>query len=97
MILPLLLFGVMQGSGNPLQTGFAAEFYGTRHIGGIKAALAAVMVLGSALGPGVTGFLIDRGMTMVDQMPWIAAYLIVASGFVWIGISQARRSLPAAA
>lgn len=97
MVLPLLLFGVLQGSANPLITGFSAEFYGTRFIGGIKAALAAAMVLGSAVGPGLSGWLIDRGMTFVDQMPWIAGYHVAASALVWLGIAQARRRLPAAA
>lgn len=95
--LTMVLMGISQGSQNPILTGFGAEFYGTRHLGSIRSAVTAVMVLGSALGPGLTGLLIDRGMNFVEQMPYIAAYHIVTSLLVLIGIGRARRSLPAPA
>jgi len=97
MVFPLLLLGVTQGSSNPLINGFSAEFYGTRFIGSIKAAIAAVMVLGSAVGPGLSGWLVDLGVDFVAQMPWIAAFHVAASLSVWLGIRHARRDLPAAA
>ncbi len=97
MVFPLLLFGVLQGSSNTLITGFSAEFYGTRYIGAIKSALTAVMVLGSAIGPGLSGWLIDRGMNFVEQMPWIAGYHMGACLLVWLGVRHAQRVLPATA
>ena len=97
MVFPLMLFGMMQGSSNPILTGFWAEFYGTRHIGAIKSAVAAVMVMGSAIGPGLTGWLIDAGMPFVDQMPYIAAYHVVTSAVVWVAVRAARQTLPAPA
>ncbi len=97
MIVPLILFGIMQGSQNPIVTGFSAEFYGSRHIGAIKSAVTAIMVLGSAIGPGLSGWLIDRGIPFPSQMWGIAGYLIVTSVVVWFAVEQARRSLPAAA
>ncbi|MDF0601292.1 MFS transporter [Psychromarinibacter sp. C21-152] len=91
------LFGMTQGSLNTIQTGFGAEFYGTRHLGSIKAAIVATGVLGSALGPGLSGWLIDFGMDFEQQMPWIAGYHIAASVLVWVGVTRARRTLPAPA
>ncbi len=95
--LTMVLMGISQGAQNPILTGFGAEFYGTRHLGAIRSAVTAVMVLGSALGPGLTGWLIDRGMDFVEQMPYIAAYHVATSVLVLIGILRARRTLPAAA
>ena len=97
MIAPLILFGIMQGSQNPIVTGFSAEFYGSRHIGAIKSAVTAIMVLGSAIGPGLTGWLIDLGIPFPAQMWGIAAYLIVTSVIVWFAVNRARQALPAAA
>ncbi len=91
------LFGLTQGSQNTINTGFGAEFYGTRYLGSIRSAITAAGVLGSALGPGISGWLIDLGMNFNEQMPFIAAYHIAASILVWFAVSRARRTLPAAA
>lgn len=89
--LGMVLMAISQGANSTLPNAFWAEAYGTRHIGGIKALATAVMVLGSAIGPGLTGALIDRGIVFEDQMPGIAAYFLFASAFVWIGV---RRAMP---
>ena len=72
---------------------FWAEFYGTRNLGGIKALAAAVMVLGSAIGPGLTGYLIDFGIIFQDQMVGIAVYFLISSSLVWVGVTRARKLL----
>ena len=56
-----------------------AEYYGTRHMGAIKSAVVAVMVLGSAIGPGLTGWLIDAGFAYDRQLLVYAASFFVAS------------------
>ena len=53
------------------------------------------MVLGSALGPGLTGALIDAGHDFTEQMPAIAAYFLAASGLTALVIGGAIRRLPA--
>ncbi len=93
----MVLFGLTQGAQNPIATGIGAELYGTRHLGSIKAALTAVMVLGSALGPGLTGWAIDRGVSFPAQMPWIAGYLLAASALAGLAVTLARRRSAAAA
>ncbi|MBT5821596.1 MAG: MFS transporter [Rhodobacteraceae bacterium] len=85
------------GAQTTLIAAFWAEFYGTAHLGAIKAIAAAVMVLGSAIGPGLTGILIDFGIGLEAQYAWVAIYFVLASISIWIGVSNARKSLPSTA
>ncbi len=91
--LGFLFMALTTGSNATLPNAFWAEFYGTAHIGSIKALAAAVMVLGSAIGPGITGVLIDMGVGLEQQFVWIAFYFLIASAFVYIGVSRARTDL----
>ena len=92
----LVVLGVGQGMQSTLPAAFWAEFFGTRHIGSIKAAAAAIMVLGSAIGPGVSGLLIDWGVDFPAQCWGYAAFFVVAALTATLGVSTARRSLAAA-
>lgn len=88
MVLGFIMLGVTGGAGATLPSAFWAEFYGTKFIGSIKALAAAVMVLGSAIGPGITGLLIDLGIGLETQFYWIAAYFAFASLMLWIGVKR---------
>ena len=92
----LVVLGVGQGMQSTLPAAFWAEFFGTRHIGSIKAAAAAIMVFGSAIGPGVSGVLIDYGIDFPTQMWGYAAFFIAAALMATLGVTAARRSLAAA-
>ncbi|QBF29607.1 MFS transporter [Thalassococcus sp. S3] len=81
------------GANGTLPAAFWAEFYGTAHIGSIKAMAAAVMVFGSAIGPGITGLLIDFGIPLETQFFGIAAYFLFVCMMATLGI--ARTSIPA--
>ncbi len=83
------------GANSTLPNAFWAEFYGTRHIGSIKAMAAAVMVLGSAIGPGITGLMIDLGVDLTTQYIGVSVYFLLSSLFMWIGIRRFRSALPA--
>jgi MFS family permease len=89
--LALIFLALTVGANSTLPSAFWAEFYGTRHIGAIKAMATAVMVLGSAIGPGLTGVLIDQGMALDNQFLWIGVFFIAISALVWIGITRAVR------
>lgn len=95
--LGLFLHGVMQGMSSTLAGTFWPEFFGTRHIGSIRALAMSVMVFGSALGPGVTGYLIDQGIPFPDQMVGIAIIYVVACAICAAAMFRARRLIPAAA
>ena len=83
------------GANTTLPNAFWAEFYGTRHLGSIKAMAAAVMVLGSAIGPGLTGFGIDLGLGIETQYLIVALYFIIASAMMWLGVRRAALLLTA--
>ncbi|WP_298851402.1 MFS transporter [uncultured Ruegeria sp.] len=89
----LVFLGLTVGANSTLPSAFWAEFYGTRHIGAIKAMAAAILVLGSAIGPGLTGILIDTGISLNTQFIWIGVFFILVCVLVWVGISHARRDL----
>ena len=72
---------------------FWAEYYGTRHIGAIKSVAAALMVFGSAIGPGITGALIDLGIDFPQQMLPISVYYLLAAGLATVGIMRYRPTL----
>ncbi len=92
--LAVCFMGLTTGSNSTVPNAFWAEFYGSRYMGGIKALATAIMVLGTAIGPGLTGVLIDMGIPFEDQLYGIAVYFLVAAGLVAIGIARARRLLP---
>jgi MFS family permease len=89
----LVIFGLGQGMQATGTSTFWAEYYGTRHIGAIKSVAAALMVFGSAIGPGVTGLLIDLGITFPEQMLPIALYYLVAAALATLGILRYRPTL----
>ena len=66
--LAVVLMGVSGGGQGTLLNACWAELYGTGHLGGIKSVATALMVLGSALGPGLSGVLIDAGIDYEAQM-----------------------------
>lgn len=73
------LMGMTSGIASTLLGTLWAEIYGTRNLGAIRALAIAVMVLGTALGPGVMGALIDWGVTVKTQVFWMAAYTTAIS------------------
>lgn len=91
--LGFFFMALTSGGNNTLPNAFWAEFFGTAHIGAIKAMVAAVMVLGSAIGPGITGLLIDLGVGLELQFIWVSGYFLFATLMMFIGISRARVAL----
>ncbi len=87
------LIAITSGANATLPSAFWAEFYGTRNIGGIKAIATAAMVFGSAIGPAITGLLIDAGVSFPTQMAGIALWFVIASVLLSVGLVRARASL----
>lgn len=89
----MTLMGLTQGANSTVPNAFWAEFFGTRNLGAIKSLATACMVLGTALGPAISGVGIDLGMSFEAQMPYIAVYFFAAAGLVWFGVNRARPHL----
>lgn len=87
-----VFFALMIGFSSTVSSTFWAEFYGTEHLGSIKSFAASIMVFASAIGPWLTGYFIDQGVTLDQQLPIIAIYLLLCSFLSAIGIIKARRS-----
>ena len=90
----LMLCAIGAGIQSNAPTSFFSEYYGTRNIGAIKAAATAIMVLGSAIGPGITGYLITAGIGIEMQFIWIGVYFLIAAVLLWIGLGRAFPDLP---
>ncbi len=87
----LVVFALGSGMQATLPGAFWAEFYGTAHLGAIKAVAVAIMVFGSAIGPGVSGVLIDHGVDFPVQMIGYAAYFLIAGVLATVGVLRYRR------
>ncbi|MDC0136611.1 MFS transporter, partial [Sulfitobacter sp.] len=93
----LVIFGIGQGTQGTATSAFWAVFYGTRNLGAIRAAAAALMVFGSAVGPGITGAFIDFGVDFPNQMIPIAFFYFGGALLAGVGILRYQRDLPVAA
>ena len=93
MLAGLACMALPTGCMATLPNAFWAEVYGTAHIGSIKAPAAAVMVLGSAIGPGITGVGIDLGIGIETQFLGMAVWFAFATVMMAIGSSRARAEL----
>ncbi|NKB29294.1 MAG: MFS transporter [Rhodobacteraceae bacterium] len=92
----LVVFALGSGIQATVPAALWAEFFGTRHLGSIKALSAALMVFGSAIGPGISGVLIDWGLSFPQQMWGYAVYFAVAGVIITLGLLPARKLLPSA-
>jgi len=88
----VMMMGLAGGGQATLPNACWGEFYGTRHLGSIKSAVAAVMVLGSALGPGLSGWLIDAGIRFEHQLQVYAVTFFVVSLIMIPAVMRARRT-----
>ena len=87
----LALIGITQGCSQSLVGSIWPEYFGTRHLGAIRAIAVSTMVIASAAGPGLSGWLIDIGFGLEPQLLCMAAYLIVMSIiFVFVSYAAAR-------
>ncbi len=90
----IVLMGISGGGQATLPAACWAEFFGTRHIGSIKAVVAAVMVLGSAIGPGLSGWLIDIGFAFPKQLLVYGLSFLVVSALMVLPLRAATLRLP---
>lgn len=78
-IIALGIVGMSQGMSATLWGTFLPFLYGTNHLGSIRSITAAVMVFSTAIGPGLTGWVIDLGVDFPSQGPAMALWCVVLS------------------
>ncbi len=84
----MMLLGCSTGASMALFGALWPELYGTLHLGAVRSVVFAAMVFGTALGPGVTGALIDAGVGFERQLGVMAAYCVAAT--VVLVVASAR-------
>ena len=89
-LLGFIFLGITSGANTTLPNAFWAEFFGTKHLGSIKAAAAAAMVLGSAIGPALTGILLDFDISLNFQYVGVSTFFVLSSLLMWLGISRTK-------
>ena len=75
----MLLLGISFGFTGTLMGALWPEVYGMANLGGIRSIIVAAMVLSTAIGPGITGVLIDCGVPLPTQMLGMTVWCGVAS------------------
>ncbi|RMF35181.1 MAG: MFS transporter [Alphaproteobacteria bacterium] len=88
----LSLIGFSFGMNNTLWNTIVPEVYGTRHLGSLRAVFTAVMVTSTAIGPGVTGVLIDAGIGFPAQCLAMGLWCLTLSALY---LPLSRRLAPA--
>lgn len=86
------VLGISQGGGTTIAANFWPEFYGTRFLGAVRSVASSLMVFGTAIGPGITGFLIDAGIDFRAQLVGMAVYVVVVSGLLAAILPRTGRS-----
>lgn len=76
----MALLGISNGFVATLIGALWPEVYGTRYLGAVRSVVFALMVLSSAIGPGLVGWLIDLKVSFDYQMVGMAVYCFAMSG-----------------
>ncbi|CAI2934484.1 MFS transporter [Aminobacter niigataensis] len=98
----MALLGVSNGLSTTLFGAVWPEVYGLKHLGSIRALIVAAGVLASAIGPGLTGFLIDGGVSYPGQILAMGFYCFAVSFVLLLASRRVRarshvQAAPAAA
>jgi MFS family permease len=86
----MALMGISYGFSSTLFGALWPELYGSKHLGGIRSLIVAFMVFATAMGPGLTGALIDAGISYPGQ---IAAMGVYSVAVIMIMTLVSRRAL----
>ena len=70
----MFLLGSSYGISSVVFGAIWPETYGTRHLGAVRSVVSAAMVFASALGPGLTGWLIDQHIGFEQQLLAMSVY-----------------------
>ena len=86
----MALLGISYGFSTTLIGALWPEVYGTKHLGSIRSRIVAFMVFATAVGPGLTGALIDFGVPYPAQILAMGVYCLAASVVLFTVSRQLR-------
>jgi MFS family permease len=86
----MFLLGISNGFTSTLLGALWPEVYGLANLGGIRAVVVSAMVFSTAIGPGLSGALIDRGISLPKQMLWLSGWCIAACFVLAFAASRVR-------
>ena len=86
----MFLLGISNGFTSTLLGALWPEVYGLANLGGIRAIVVSAMVFSTAIGPGLSGALIDRGIPLPKQMLWLSGWCIAACFVLTFAASRIR-------
>lgn len=89
----MALLGVSYGISTTLMGAVWPEIYGTAHLGAIRSTIVALTVFATAMGPGVTGYLIDLGVSYPAQILTMGFYCVAGVATMTIGSRIAVRRM----
>tara|TARA_B100001093_G_scaffold66376_1_gene56339 strand:- start:1286 stop:1684 length:399 start_codon:yes stop_codon:yes gene_type:complete len=75
----MLLMGASAGAATVVVGALWAELYGTDHLGAIRSLVVALLVLSTAIAPGLMGLLIDAGLSLDSQFVLLSIYVFVCA------------------
>ena len=82
--LALGLIGLTQGMTSALWGALLPVIYGTRHLGSVRSLVTTIMVFATAIGPGLTGVLIDQGIDFPSQSLVLGIWCLALSAFSYL-------------
>lgn len=89
----MLMLGVSSGFLNTLYGSIWPEVYGSANLGGIRAMSMSAMVLATAGGPGLAGFLIDAGVAISDQLVGLGIWCVLGFfAMIWVAHAVEKRN-----
>jgi Na+/melibiose symporter-like transporter len=79
LFIMMMLLGISYGIASTLFGSLWPEIYGLANLGAVRSVTVSAMVLATAVKPGVTGTLIDYGMSLPAQMIFLGFYCFLAA------------------
>ena len=79
LFIVMVLLGVSYGIASTLFGSLWPEIYGTVHLGSVRSITISAAVIATAAGPGISGTLIDSGITLPTQMIFLGGYCLLAA------------------
>ena len=90
-VIPFSLLGIMQGISNSLSGTFWPEYFGTKYLGDVRAIATSFMVIASALGPFLSGLMLDNQINLNVQFMMMSFVMsLSAIGLIYLSIKTKK-------